>query len=306
MFHEGLRRRSVALVALFVAAMVVVPPPASAGPITFLSALPVTQGQGIFRIQGMFMAFGEDPLPLDRDLGVRAVPLAVVYGATPKLALFAVAPVLSKELELDTPVGRRTRDVTGLGDMTFLARYTIVRVDSRAGTFRIAPFAGVEAPTGEDDDRDALGRLPPPLQLGSGSWDPKVGLVVTRQTLGWELDTAVSYQANREANGFEFGDELRWDASYQHRVWPRQLGGGVPGFLYAVLESNVIHQRRSEAAGLEDPDSGGTVWFVAPGVQYVRKRFGVESVVQIPVAQDLNGSQVERDPIVTVSLRVNF
>lgn len=300
------RRRRIAVFALIAMAATVYPSAAAAGPITFISALPVAAGEAILRAQGVFVGFGEDPSPLNRGLEVTAVPLALVYGATSKLALFTVAPVLSRELELDTPLGRKRREATGLGDVTLLARYTVVQIDRPGATFRIAPFAGVEAPTGDDDESDALGRLPQPLQLGSGSWDPKLGVVLTRQTLGWELDTAVSYQANREANDFEFGDELRWDTSYQHRVWPRDLGAGVPAFLYAVLESNVVHQQRNEAGGALDPDSGGTVWFLAPGIQYVRKRVVVEAAVQLPVGQDLNGAQLDRDPIGRISFRLKF
>lgn len=301
----SLIRSSVIRGALFVLASWTAPR-ALAAPITFDTALPVTQGQGVFRFQAMSFEFASDPTPLDRDLSVRALPLAAVYGVTPRFALFAIAPLLDKELTLDTPLGRRTRGDSGFGDVTLLARYTVYQRDAPGGTFRIAPLVGIETPTGNDDAEDLLGRLPQPLQLGSGSWDPLVGVVLTRQVLGWQLDAALSYQANTEANDFELGDEARLDFSYQHRAWPRELGAGVPAFVYAVLESNLVWRDRHEASGSEVPDSGGTAWFLAPGVQYVRERFVLEGAVQVPVVQDLNGDALETDWIGILSARTNF
>lgn len=279
---------------------------ASAAPITFNTALPVAQGEGILRLQAKRFAFAGDPTALSRDLEVDALPVVGAWGVTPKLTLFAIVPLLDKELALTTPAGRVTRGDSGLGDITLLARYTAHQRDAPGSTLRVAPFLGVETPTGKDDEEDSLGRLPRPLQLGSGSWDPLAGLVVTRQTLAWQVDVAVSYQANTGSEGFEFGDEARLDASYQRRVWPRELGGGVPGFLYAVLEGNLVWQDRHEADGARDPDSGGTTWFLAPGLQYVRKRFVLEATVQLPVAQDLNGAALEREWIGTLSARMKF
>ena len=280
--------------------------PAFPASITFSTALPVTQGEGILRIQWKYFDFGDDSSPQARNLSVQAVPVVGVWGVTRKVALFGIVPILDKELDVTTPLGRRTRSVSGLGDVTLLARYTAYQRDRRGSTFRIAPFLGVDVPTGDDDESDALGRLPQPLQLGSGSWDYNLGAIVTRQTLKWQIDSSVSYKINTKANGFEFGDEARFDVSYQKRLRPRELSGGVPAFVYGVLESNFVWQDRSEVAGIDDPDSGGTTWYLAPGLQYVTKRFVLEGAVQIPVSQDLNGAALENDFIGTLSVRANF
>ena len=277
-----------------------------AASITFSTALPVTKGQGIVRIQSKFLEFGADSSPLDRDLTVRVVPVVGAWGVTQKLALFGIAPIFDKNLRVSTALGRRTRSVSGLGDVTVLARYTAVQRDRRGKTLRFAPFLGVDVPTGDDDATDALGRLPQPLQLGSGSWDYNLGAIVTRQTLDWQVDSSLSYKVNSEANDFEFGDEARFDFSYQKRLRPRELGGGVPRFVYGVLESNLLWHGRNEAAGRVDLDSGGTTWYLAPGIQYVRRRLVLEGAIQIPVLQDLNGAALESDFIGTLSARANF
>lgn len=280
--------------------------PIFAAPITFNTALPVAKGEGILRVQSKYLRATGDPSPMDRELEVWSFPIVGVYGLTEKLALFGIAPFLVKDLDVTTPAGRRTRDVEGLGDMTFLARYTAWHRDRPGQTTRIAPFIGMEVPTGKDDEKDALGRLPQSLQLGSGSWDPFAGMVMTWQTLDWQFDASASYKFNTQANDFRFGDVARLDLSYQYRLWPRELGSGVPAFFYAVLESNLVWQDKNEVSGVDDRNSGGTILYLAPGIQYVTKRFVVEAAVQLPVVQDLSGNALENDFIGTLSFRVNF
>lgn len=77
------------------------------------------------------------------------------------------------------------------------------------------------------------------------------------------------YQFNTEADGFEFGDEARLDVASKYRLWMNDRSGGVPGFLYGNLETNLIWQDENEIRGAENSNSGGTAWLVAPGLQYI-------------------------------------
>jgi hypothetical protein len=148
--------------------------------------------------------------------------------------------------------------------------------------------------------------LPASIQPGSGSWDPFGGVVLTYQTLDFQIDAQASYQANMEANDVEFGDVARLDGSLQYRLWPRELGSGVPGFLYGILETNLIYQDENRSSGVDDPNSGGFTVFILPGFQYVTKRWIAEAGVQVPVVQDLNGTALETDYILRAGFRFNF
>ena len=275
-------------------------------PITFNTALPVAEDEFIFRQQFVFDRSGDDPSGADRDREVFAAVSVLGYGVTSDLAIFGVLPYVDKSLEITSMGVRRTRETRGIGDLTLFGRYTVFKDDIPGRTFRIAPFFGIELPTGEDDETDGLGRLPPSVQAGSGSVDPFGGLVATYLSLDFEIDAQASYKINTEANNFEFGDVARLDASFQYRLWPRSLGSGVPGFLYGILEGNLIHQNKNRSNGAEDPNSGGTSLFLMPGLQYVTKRWIVEGGVQIPVVQDLNGTALEKDFIVRFGFRFNF
>ncbi len=275
-------------------------------PVTFNTALPVAKGEFVFREQFVLDQSGDDPSDADRDRTAWAAVSVLGYGVNGDLALFGVVPYVDKRRELTEGGSRRSRSAAGLGDVSLFGRYTAFKDNFRGGNFRIAPFAGVELPTGNDDEGDSFGRLPASVQPGSGSWDPFGGVVLTYQTLDFQIDAQVSYKGNTEANDFEFGDVARLDASLQYRLWPRELGGGVPGFLYGIVEANLVYRDENRTGGLDDANSGGTSLFLVPGLQYVTKRWIVEAAVQLPAIQDLNGTALEKDYIVRAGFRVNF
>ena len=280
--------------------------PVGSAPLTFNTALPVAEGEYLLRQQFIVNQSGHDPGMLARDRNAATSLTVLGYGINHRLAVFGALPYQDIDLEL-TKAGRRiTRSASGFGDLTLFGRYTVVQRDRPGSSFRIAPFAGVKTPTGDDRQSDALGRLPAAAQVGSGSWDPLIGMVATYQTLDYEVDGQIAYQARTRAHDFESGDIARMDASLQYRLWPRQLDSGVPGFLYGILETNLIHQQKDRLAGIRDPNSGGTRLFLTPGLQYVTRRWVLEGAVQLPVLQELNGTALENDYIARIGLRINF
>jgi len=277
-----------------------------AAPITFNTALPVAEGEFIAREQLIISQSGNDPGGSDRDRTAKAAVSILGYGVNNKVAVFGVLPYRDNVLKVTVAGQRQARTASGFGDLTVFGRYTLVKRDWPGRNFRVAPFGGIEAPTGEDDKRDAFGLLPASVQVGSGSWDPFGGVVLTYQTLNYQVDGQFSYKANNEANDFEAGDITRFDASLQYRLLPRKFSGGLPDFLYGVIEASWIHQQKNRLNGVADPDSGGARLFLTPGLQYVSKRWIAEAAVQLPVSQNLNGSALENDTIARLSVRFNF
>lgn len=277
-----------------------------AAPNTFNTALPVAQGEFIWREQAVFRERSSDG-PRNRDVSVQALISVLGYGVNSRLAIFGAAPYFfNRDLDVTTPGGRVNRDTRGFGDITAFARYTAYKHDFTGGTFRIAPVAGVTAPTGDHHDRDHFGRLPRTLQTGDGAWDGFGALVTTYQTLQYEVDAQVLYRENGRHDGFAAGDEIRFDASLQTRVWPQEFSSGTPGFVYALLESNLINRERNQLGNGTDPDSGGTQWLLAPGFQYIGRRWIFEGTVQFPVVSKPHGNALEDDAIVRVGFRRNF
>ncbi len=141
-------------------------------PITFNTALPVAKGEFLFREQLIVDQSGDDPGGASRDRRALAAVSVLGYGVNSKLAVFGVLPYRDNELKVTVGGQRRTRAASGFSDLTVFGRYTAVQHDRPGRNFRVAPFAGIKAPTGNDNQRDAFGLLPASVQLGSGSWDP--------------------------------------------------------------------------------------------------------------------------------------
>jgi hypothetical protein len=196
--------------------------PVGSAPITFNTALPVQEDGWVVREQFVLDKNADDPDPAaSRNMRVSGLISVLGYGVNRNFALFGVLPYLDKRLDVNAAGQRVTRSDDGIGDLTLIGRYTAYTSDAPGRTFRIAPFLGVKAPTGRDDARDGLGRLPPTVQLGSGSWDFLGGIVATYQTLQYQVDAQLAHRVNREANGFRFGDVSGFDVSLQRFHPPR-------------------------------------------------------------------------------------
>ena len=158
-----------------------------AAPQTFNTALPVAQGEFVFREQIILDQSGDDPSGADRDRTAWALVSVLGYGGTPELALFGVVPYVDKTLKLTDGGMRLKRSARGLGDISLFGRYTVFRRDWPGRTLRIAPFAGLELPTGEDDKSDGLGRLPPSVLT---NWCVTVQLV--ESITYWSIDESIN------------------------------------------------------------------------------------------------------------------
>jgi len=135
--------------------------PVVAAPQTFNTALPVAEGEFIFRQQFFNKKANNDPGLTNRDVNVLGSVSVLGYGIINDLSIFGVVPLLDKTLNV-TPLGgvRTKRTTSGFGDARLFARYTVFKQNAPGRTFRIAPFAGIKMPTGKSRVSDALGTLP--------------------------------------------------------------------------------------------------------------------------------------------------
>ncbi|MFB3079417.1 MAG: transporter [Lysobacterales bacterium] len=280
---------------------------ATAAPITFNTALPVGKGEFVNREQLVLTRAGKDSSGAGREVEGTALVSVLAYGIRGNLTLFGILPYVDKKLRYPGPgAGSVKRSSRGIGDSSVFLRYTFHQNDRQGSTFRVAAFAGIKIPTGSDTQRDSLGLLPVPLQSGTGSWDGFGGIVTTYQELSFQVDAQLSYTVKTQANQFQTGNEARLDGSFQYRLFPRELQSGVPAYVYGVLETNFIYRDKNTFLGQADPNSGGTTIFLAPGIQYVTRRYILEAAVQIPVVQNLNGSALENDYVARTGFRWNF
>ncbi|MEE9380713.1 MAG: transporter [Hyphomonadaceae bacterium] len=263
---------------------------AMAAPITFNTALPLSEEEGVVRQQIIYSHASDDQLGVHREVDTFKSVSVAGYGVTSKLAVFGVLPIVKRDIE----IGPVSNSVSGLGDATLFARYQIYQKDGPGRTMRLAPFAGVVLPTGE------TGRT------GDGSTDVFGGLVLTAASTDWNFDTQIKYVANGKANGLQRGNTISLDASFQYRVFPGKITANTEGFTFAVLEANITQSDRNQLAGLVDANSGGEIITLSPGLQYATRRWIAEAAIGLPIITNLNGTALAPDYSVRASVRVNF
>ncbi len=257
-------------------------------------ALPVREGGFVYRTQVRFMSASDDPSPMNRDIEAYVVPNVLVYGATSQTTLFGILPYIFKSVERDSGGLREEDRTNGFGDLTFLLRQTVYARDAVQRTSRLGLIGGLEIPVGSED-------------FSSHSTDFVLGGVYTLQTGRHEIDVDLLYKVNTEARDLDLGEELQYDLAYEVRLFPWQWPErGTPSQLYAVIEANGRSIERARSNGMELDDSGGTLVFLSPGIQWVTQRVIYEASLQVPVIQNLNGSQVETDFVATAGVRIQF
>ncbi len=244
--------------------------------------------------------------PSNQDVSVFAIPIIVPYEVVKnKLDIVGGIPVLHKRIAFTDENGER-HEVTnsGLGDLFIQARYLLLQRDGPGATTRMVVLGGVKFPTSKDDEKDSRGnKLPPPLQLGTGSVDYTAGVVVTRvvRRIGFNAD--LIYNFNTAANDFASGDKLKYDFALGYRISPREYNTYPAKQWNAYLELNGEFSRRDRLKGVTLRDSGGNVAFVSPGIQFYYSSFLVEASLRIPAFQDLNGTQLKFHPAFTAGFR---
>ena len=205
------------------------------------------------------------------------------------------------ELE-DGEVETATFNPDGLTDTTLAAKYRFYQ--GPLGQF--AFIAGLKMPTGRDDVTNTAGeRVEPSATAGSGSWDYVTGLAYsTFLTSQLTVDASALYTYRTEAHDFRIGNRLDAGAALAYR-----FNSDIKSYpqYSTFLEANLRHLDMSEGAGIDDPDTGGTAFFVTPGF---RLRFcpaaAFNIAIQVPLAQDLNGEQIETDYRLSTALNIAF
>ena len=282
-------------------------PPAYAVSINSDVGLTPAKGQTIIRAQSRYKKASDDPTSLDRETKTLSIPVTVVYGFSERFAGILSVPWIYRRHKTLSGTERITRKTEGIGDISLLGKYRLYTRDEIGVTSRLSVISGFELPTGRTGDEDAHGKLPRTLQAGSGAVDGILGAAFTHQTLNNEWDTNLTYQWNNEAHDFAFGDVLKYTVAYQKRVLPWILPEeGIYRQLNLVLELNGEWQQKHQDANSTVADSSGNTVYISPGLQMASKRWVAEASIQLPVYQDLNGSQVETDYTAVASLRFTF
>ncbi len=271
------------------AASALVPENAVAGGISVDAGLTPPEDRWIIRSQFRYMQRKDDPTAMDRKMDTYAFPLVVAYGFRPDLTLMVRQPVKHKKMSMGGSISRDT----GFDDLFVLAKYKLYRRNTREYTFGIASTLGLEFPTGDDD-------------FGSETWDLQPGLFTSWRSGPWASDFSISYKWNGFAddgrNGINPGNELSVDLALAHQL---SIGEKADMSVTPVLEFNYKHLLPDRLSG-DIANTGESLFFVSPGIKFTKSSFIFEVLVQFPVWQDQEGSQLKQGTRFIIGTRFMF
>ncbi|RMF85705.1 MAG: transporter [Nitrospinota bacterium] len=235
-----------------------------------------------------------------RDLAVWTAPLVASYALRTDATVTLIVPYVNKRLQ--TPAGTLRAD--GLGDLQILGKYRFFRRDAPFSRLQAAILGGLKLPTGSNSEGPGIQKAPA-LQPGSGSVDGIVGGAAGYTTMHWSFEGALTYKINSTAEDFRFGNVLAYDFYVAYQLYPDWPTPGLSQ-LNISLELNGRTSGHNEVHGREVPESGGTVLFLSPGLQYiVSGNLLLETGVQVPMVRELRGA-LEPDYTVLFGFRYLF
>lgn len=213
--------------------------------------------------------------------------------------------VRAREAEFDAATGdveTATFNPDGLTDLWLSGKYRFYR----GPIGNIAVFGGVKFPTGRANVvNSAAEDVEPSATSGSGSYDGMLGIAFSRYlTSRITFDASAQYTLRTEHRDFKLGDRIDGGIALNYRFTK-----DIQKFpqISAFTEANVRYLYRSEDGGVSDPNTGGTVLFLSPGVRFgFNRNVGFTLSAPIPVMQDLNGEQLKTAFKISAALTLSF
>lgn len=270
--------------------------------------------------------------------------VAVAYGITNDLMISARLPyVLRSDIReghhhhvhgggaINEAVARG--DAEGVGDLAALLHWRFL--NNREAGSQWALLGGIKVPTGSTDRRDRAGELfELEFQPGSGSWDWMLGLAASQSfgRLALHANVLFTFVGTGDQRT-DLGDRFQYNIAASYRLLgagasasqPMRLGGpmhhgagrglkddhhveaGPRGpTLDIVLELNGEWHAHQTIDGVVDPNSGGTVVYLAPGARLSGELWSSFVSVGIPVVRNLYGVQAEPEYRLLSGIAVSF
>ncbi|NOG82773.1 MAG: hypothetical protein HND49_02975 [Planctomycetes bacterium] len=250
--------------------------------------------------------------------------LSVGYSFSDRFFVGVMGMYMNKDMSMINRANRKTRmQSQGIGDSMIMTKTLIYADDHLFPTNQVSILLGVSIPTGSIDQDERGGLLPYSMQLGSGTFDPFVGMLYEGSMTPFWWGVNVSYLSRLYENykSYNLGDKFQFDlyGMYQIRhnlVAELQFNGkyvgDIEGQAREIEQGGTGHMmgnpNRPFGSNLFDPDNyGGTTLDVRMGLQWQPFHNQIlNAQIAFPLFQNLHGTQLEQDFTATISYYVEF
>lgn len=223
-----------------------------------------------------------------------AMSMAMVsYGVNDNFLLSAMIPTVTK-----TMTGAMNISQAGLGDISVSGKWRVWSDgdittppksfdDLRDTGNSVALIATVKAPTGENNAKMTMGmmtnRISDTMQLGTGSWDEKVGMSYSRNMNPFWVHASAFYTLNNTNSfGYQFGNKTEYNLAFQFEPFMNTVFG---------VELNGDTRDVDTKNGVLQANTGGSKLLLTPSVQYqIGDNWDIQAGYNIPVAVSVNGT----------------
>ena len=252
------------------------------------------------------------------DMTMNMHMLGFMYGVSDRITLMGMLNFMDNTMDHQTPMGATfTTNSGGIGDSQLSALINLVNKKAN-----LHLNLGLNIPTGSIDETDVTPasepdatQLPYPMQVGTGTWGVLPGITYNQRAnrLAWGAQASANVRLGENDRDYAFGNEfkvqswigleiLKWVSvsgrlSYLNQA---EIDGADPAYMNLMMVPTV------------DPSNfGGDYFFTGIGLNFIipsgvliNNRFAIE--YEIPISQDLKGTQMERHSVLTLGWQYAF
>lgn len=229
--------------------------------------------------------------------------LGAMYAPSDNVTLMIMGNYIKNSMDLQMMSGMTfSTESSGFGDISLGALYKIVNKDRQSVHANI----GLSIPTGNIDQRDdtpmmANAQLAYPMQLGSGTWDPYVGVTYLGQadTYSWGAQTVYKVRLGDNSENYSFGNKLDLTGWFAYKLSENvsvsasasyMTIGSISG-VDADLNPMMMPLFNSANSGRNQLDVGLGANYYIPSGTFKNLRFGAE--LKLPISQSVTGIQMK-------------
>ncbi len=186
----------------------------------------------------------------------------------------------------------------GFGGVSVFGQYRIFHSEDDLN--HLSLVVALKTPSGATRQRDKAGRLiEVHSQPSGGSWNPSVGFSFTRAMGKFSFDSNVLYTvATSGARHTDLGDIFDYNFALSYA-----FVGTAKDALFSssnksqwtgILELNGTWQDHLRTHGVSNPNSGGSIVYISPGIRYSGGRnWNTALSIGTPIVKDTNGFQTD-------------
>lgn len=242
----------------------------------------------------------------------------LMYAPSDDLTLNIMLPYLRLSMDHITRKNVQfTTSTEGIGDTEISGLYTVSRINEYR--HRLLLKLGLMIPTGSIDEKGDTPagknqKLPYPMQLGSGTFDPIGGIVYLSELENWAsgAEAIATIRTGKNSNDYRLGNKYDFGA-WGARKWTNWLSAtaGLDGQIWENisgadpdLDPKVVPTADPNRRAGKRIDAFLVLNFYVPKGRFKDNRLAIQ--YGVPVYQDLDGPQLETDWLLSAGWQWTF